>query len=290
MAKLKYLFTTIFILLLTATPINAQADLDVTEPKVIIQDEQTAAAVVYQKERLQEEIETVRDTLRGQIDTYRKDYKAYQIAKSQYEKLNTLASIEEAIQKSKTAMYSRNQVLITYFTLLRLTLIEMDGVELSQKDQILNQIETHLTNLENHNKDVEKITTREDLAQMKLEFLPLADFSEQTAYQSLSLIAVGKLQAVYDKAIVIQEKLKKELTDKGSKIQQAERKRAFDETDKVLVEAKEQLDEVWLELKESSKKSGKKAQSIYDRLNQDLTPIFAKLSKSVSYLNQLLKT
>ena len=112
------------ILLLGATLVNAQEPAAKTD-------------LIWQKERLQEEISQARQAYSQNLEDYRNKERLYTIAYDQYASLKTLASLEDLVIKTKAVALSRDQVLIKYVELVRLNLYASEGVELSVKNQYL---------------------------------------------------------------------------------------------------------------------------------------------------------
>jgi len=101
-----------------------------------------------------------------------------------------------------------------------------------------------------------------------------------------SLLAVGKLQTVHDKAIVLKEDMKDQLATAGGALKLAERQRSFDETDRVLNSLKSSFDKAEAVFVDSHRISYK---GVYKSNNNQLSLIYSSLSKALVFLGELLK-
>src|SRR3989344_2248308 len=106
----------------------------------VVQAQENEASI-FEKPELAAQIIDVTKTYQTQLEEYRRQEQAYILAKDQYFKLQTLVALEGELKATKAALKARDQVLITYLTLLRLELINSTGVALERKQQTLNLIE-----------------------------------------------------------------------------------------------------------------------------------------------------
>lgn len=242
---------------------------------------------VVQKQRLQEDINDTKRQYLGQMETYLQKERSYSIAKNQFLRHQTLNSIEAAVRSTQEVMASRVEVLTTYFKLIKLKLIEAEGVEVSEKQKALNHLDTSLEKLENQAQVVREIKDREDVAQAAAIFEDEMITIKDSAYHGLSLLTIGKLQATFDKAVVLEKKIKQADYQPKSLAKQSEQQRAFAETSKLMEEVQLKLSQQWALISEED--LGKRKYENYFRtLFGDLNLIYARLSQAVSYLEELL--
>jgi hypothetical protein len=244
---------------------------------------------VLQKDRLAQDIDQTKQELLSKLENYNQIEKKYRIALNQYQSHQTLSSIEEAVNTARAAMLSRNDVLITYLKLLKFKLIESEGVEVTHKKRALNQIEQMLVRLGQFGAKVEPVEDRIKLNQLADEFNQLGPEIEETSYYTLNLLSLGKLQAVYDQAKVLEKKIEQEQASTGSKLDQAADEQALKETQRLIEAINPMLQEVWTDISQV-KQDNSTYQSQYRRLFDDLNPIYAKLSQLVSYLEELMNS
>ncbi len=244
---------------------------------------------VLQKDRLAQDIDQTKQELLSKLENYNQIERKYRIALSQYQSHQTLSSIEEAVNTARAAMLSRNDVLITYLKLLKFKLIESEGVEVTHKKRALIQIEQMLVRLGQFGAKVEPVEDRVKLNQLADEFNQLGSEIEETSYYTLNLLSLGKLQAVYDQAKVMENKIEQKQGSNSSKLDQAADKQALKETQRLIEAINPMLQEVWTDISQV-KQDNSTYQSQYRRLFDDLNPIYAKLSQLVSYLEELLNS
>ncbi len=251
-------------------------------------EELSASEVILQKQRLAKEIEDTKKTLLVQLNQYQQQEKQYRIAIDQYQRLQTLASIEEAVSSARKSMVSRNQVLKTYLNLLRLKLTEAEGIEVTHKNQALALIEAEIEDLKDFDQKLDQDLDREEINVAAQEFAPLGAQVKETSHYALSLLAIGRLQAVYDQAFVIQQKIKQKDNTGENLVQRTQRQRSLNEVDRLLEELLGQLRELWDDLEPGSYYNRENFyQVFYKNMFDDLNSIYSKLAQLVSFLEEL---
>lgn len=268
------------------------SDFDLEEMLDVSSDEDEeatpASRLVMQKERLHAEIEDLKRQLLGQLAQYQQLERRYHISLDQYERLQTLQSIENAVAAAQQAMLSRSQILNTYLSLLRLQLIEAEGIELTHKNRALELIEDDLADLERLTQELDRELDREELNEAADDFEPLGERILETSYYSLNLLSLGRLQSVYDQAYIIHQKIKEKDTADENFIQRTQRQRALNEVDKLIDQILAQFRELWPDLDPSKYRHTKNHyQRMYRRITGDLNLIYTKLAQLVSYLEEL---
>ncbi|MGD9129793.1 MAG: hypothetical protein PVJ09_04895 [Candidatus Woesebacteria bacterium] len=265
---------------------SAEASIE-SEAKTDSKQEDGESEIILQKQRLAEEIETVRTTLRGQLEEYRAKEKLFIIAKDQYQKHQTLISIEEAVRATKDVLLIRNQVLSTYINLMRLRLIETDGIEIDQKQNVLALAQKLMDELENYKLALEKANDKDSINNLSYQFKALYERIENLSYQAKTLIQIGKLQNVYDRSILLYKQLEAEADkDNLTKTKKAELERAFDQTEELNKQNKEKLNQIWQQTSEKEK-TVKDWTSHYQLISKESNKIYVNLSKTNSYLREL---
>jgi len=242
--------------------------------------------LIWQKERLDGEIATLKTTYQSQLENYLYQEKLYKIAYDQHEQLQTLVSIEDLTQKAKNLGLSRDEVLISYLDLLRLNLIGTEGIELSLKSQHLSQLETTIAYLKNHQENLQSLNERDQVLVSLGTFTNDQKNLSKQAEEVLVLLSVGNLQMIYDKSVILKKDIDTYLEDKGT-LNLPTISRASDETNRSLSSAKLKLDAFWTETLDRSQ-SNWYLSKFYDDLPKTLNPIYVNLSQSISYLNELL--
>lgn len=226
-------------------------------------------------------------TYRNQLTTYRSDEKAYQVAKEQYYKIQTLASLEEAVRKTRQVMLTRLDVLETYFTISKLMMQNQKGLDTAVKNDALQQIDIMIDDLKTHRKNVESSSDRTLLLTTAGQFVTLGNRIKTLSNRIASLIGYGRLQTVDDKMIAIKQELQQQ-TEQEEKdpLLLAQKKRGLEEVQRNLDEVNTTILKVrnTLSLSKSNQNISTSA------VSKDLSTIFAGLSRSISYLEELVKS
>lgn len=241
---------------------------------------------IFHKTQNTERIQELLVLYQGEVEDYRKLEREFQINKAQFQKLNTLQSLEEAVQSTKKVMISRDMVLITYFELLHASLEETEGIEVTLKAQNLKNLEDRINTLKDHQKKVEDTTDRAGIADRVTEFVPIAKTIGTSAYSSIALIVTGNLQAVYDKSVILYSDIKKYHTDHPvSAVKQGERNRAYTEIDNNVSSLAMNLNDVRNQIATESKKNyGISINQIIEQLNKS----YSGTALLLSHLKELL--
>jgi hypothetical protein len=237
--------------------------------------------LIWQKERLEAEILNARQKYRESLEAYRSQERLYNIAYDQYSSLKTLAALEDLVLKTKAVLIIRDEVLINYLELLKLNLYASEGVELSVKSKYLDLLDEKIADLKKHKEVLESKTDQSGVQSSLDDFSKFADL-DKLSQQILALLAISRLQRIYDLAIPLKKDidtfLAVEENDKLSPLF-----RASAETDKSLNQAQNNLNILW----EKSNKANS-LEAIYRNLTRDLNPAYINLSQSLAYLKELL--
>ena len=287
MQRLVFFFLAFFLL---TSPVWAEEVSEITQEPTIqateAADPNLKTSIIWERERLDQEIATIKATYQSQLETYLYQDKLYRIAYDQHKQLQTLVSIEDLTQKAKTLGISRDDVLISYLDLLRLNLIATEGIELSLKAEYLTQLETTIDYMKNHQENLKNLSNRDQVALSLSTFTADQQNIEKLANGVLVLLSVGNLQIIYDKAVALKTDIDAYLNIKGT-FNLPEIDRASKETNRSLNSAKLKLDTFWADALNYGGKSGYLA-SFYDNLPSEMNPVYVNLSQSISYLSELL--
>lgn len=271
----------LLLLLLLISPVNAQ------EVETTASDSDALKTdLIWQRERLDDEIATVKNTYQSQLENYLYYDKLYRIAFDQNQQLQTLVSIEDVTQKGKNLGIYRDDVLISYLNLLRLELISTEGVELSLKESYISRLESTIEYLKKHQENLKNLYDRDEVAASLATFSADQGGVGNLSNEILVLLSVGNLQAVYDKSSVLKRDIDFFL-EKNGDLETPEIERASFETGRSLDSAKLKLDSFWNDVIKRGQGNWYLAK-IYDDLPKTMNPIYVNLSQSISYLNELL--
>jgi hypothetical protein len=113
------------------------------------------------------------------------------------------------------------------------------------------------------------------------EFTAFTDLNKMSE-QVLALLAISRLQRIYDLALPLKKDVDQFLGVAESSALSA-LLRASEETDKTLTQAKNNLDLLWGKAKKPNALEG-----IYRNLTKELNPVYINLSQSLAYLDELM--
>lgn len=243
---------------------------------------------IFNKERETEKIRTLRVLYRDQVEVYRNSEKNYGIAKTNFEQVQTLASLEEAVNATRTVMADRLRVMVTYAELIDAVLVETNGIELDIKDQTHKDLVGMINLLKIQQDNVAVANDRGAMALLADDFEPVADSYESLVYKTLSLIRIGMIQEVQDKAEIIEiDIIAEHETEDVSSVAQAKRERAYDEVERNFKEINDDLASLNEDFIDENRNGYRR--NFYERVLQELGPVYAQISRSLDHLEELLK-
>lgn len=245
------------------------------------QEPEAKTDLIWQKQRLEEEIRKARQDYSQNLEEYRNQERFYTIAYDQYTSLKTLTSLEDLVIKTKAVALSRDQVLIKYLELLSLNLYASEGVELSVKNQYLQLLEENIAGLKKHSQALEAKNSQSEVQASLDDFKSFTNLNK-ISEQILALLAISRLQRIYDLALPLKKDIDQFLGVAESSALSA-LLRASEETDETLAQAHNNLNLLW----EKSKKANS-LESIYRNLTKELNPVYINLSQSLTYLEELI--
>jgi hypothetical protein len=139
-----------------------------------------------------------------QFDTYRTKYADFQVAKNEYQKFGTLTSETTALEKTKTMLAQRDQLLRSYLFLLNEKLTEDAGLNPTTKQLYRTLIANEIKFLDTHESLIPSIGSLEDASQVSGELESHYRVLQVSIRQILVGLAMGQLSIlsnVYDAAL-----------------------------------------------------------------------------------------
>jgi hypothetical protein len=136
-----------------------------------------------------------------QFDTYRAKYTDFQVAKNEYAKFNTLTAQTTALEKTKTMLTQRDQLLRSYLFLLNEKLNEDAGLNATTKQLYRTVISSEVTFLEGHARLIPAIGSLEDAVHVSQELeshYRVLQVSIRQILIGLSLGQLSILSGIYD--------------------------------------------------------------------------------------------
>lgn len=247
-----------------------------------------ATSWVFIQERETEKITQLRLLYRDQVLVYRNSENEYSIAKTNYEQVLTLSALEEAVAATEKVMFDRSRVMITYLELISAVLSETKGVELDLKSQSQTEMSGLINLLRGHQEKILVSKDRLAMATLSDEFAPIAVQYENAVYKALSLIRIGNIQEVRDKAKIIKDDIVLEHSSQEvSAFQLAGRERAYAEIERNFKTINDGLIDLNLKFLDISRDGY--SRTFYQRVLSDLGPIFAELTRSLDHLEELIR-
>lgn len=240
---------------------------------------------VFEKEGETANIQRLRTEYRAELEAYRRLEQLYEVAKGQNEKLQTLASLEDLVRSTQEAMQARNQVLRTYFELLRLRLQEQPGIDLELKEKATDDVVKVIRLLESYKESLTPTLDKPQIQEIAAIFADDIVFIEDKGYEAISLLALGELQTIHDKTEKLTEDMKLQIATEGGALKASQRQRAFDETDRLLASIKTEVSATELQL---SNPNTQPYRSLYILAVDSLDSVSDQLAQSLSYLQELL--
>jgi hypothetical protein len=232
------------------------------------------------------ELNQLKANYRQQLNTYRNDQRLFEVAKAQYEKLQTLTSLEEAVRSTQKVMTSRQVVLSTYLKILRATLNQTNGIDIPVKEKELKNLDTLLIDMKSHQLKIDASVDRLQLQQAAADYSKLDERVTSRSYFTLSLIAYGQMQSVLDKTMSVRDDVRQhtEATETNA-LRLAEKKRGLDEIDRNLTQVQNSLLKTKANIFLNPDKSG---EGTYGQTVRDLNDAYANLSRSLGLLKESL--
>lgn len=224
---------------------------------------------------------------RGEVESYRTAEQEYIVAKGQWESVQTLANLENAVQKTRQVLAARDRVLLVYLDLVYTTLLDTHGVNLNQREVVAAQLKSSMDQLKAHGEQVQKSIDRDAVNARSDEFELIQIKAVSSAHKGMSLITVGKLQNVADLAKLLHDDvLETQKLATVSGLRQAERDRANQQIVRSQTELTGQLQTINQTLTANQVKDVTPAS--YSRTVQELGPVYANLSQILSFLKESL--
>lgn len=241
-----------------------------------------ASPPISQKESIVNDIAEVKRTYKGQLAEYRQANDQFVIAKAQFEKLNTLASLEVAVQDIRKVLSIRDHVLLTYLKLIELELIESNGINLEEKTIALEQTKDLQGDFLAHKDLVDNAIDRVAINKVTDDFELLAPRITSLSSYVSTLLKVGKLQTIYDQTVTLVDSTDPRNMEGEASLKQNEMIRAHNEITNLMTGLEVSFNSVWDGIKESRLKNKPTEMT---KLN---ATIYAGLSQVLTFLEEVL--
>jgi hypothetical protein len=137
--------------------------------------------------------DTARKNYIFQFDLYRQKYSEFQVAKNEYAKFKTLTAQATALEKTKSMLAQRDQLLHAYLTLLAEKLAEEQGLPSTTKQLYVTLIGNELKFLETHAQTIPSIATLDDATKVSEELSGHYRVLQISIRQILTGLSLGQL-------------------------------------------------------------------------------------------------
>lgn len=235
---------------------------------------------------LEQQRQSLRDTYRAEIQAYQASYRKFALAKAQFQKLETLASLEEAVASTREVFIARNAVLLTYLDQLNFELQFNPSYDDEIKQTTLNKIADIKNNLLTYDQLVINSQDRQALAERATGFIPIGDEIRQLSDQTRKLVFLGKFRASAGLAQQLTQEVKDlQAQNPVSALKQGERQRAYQE----LASADTVVQTAWQKSVLAYQNRRDYSNETYTTFIATLTPLQSALIRWFTLLEQTMK-
>lgn len=226
----------------------------------------------------------LKNLFRSQLEQYQLAQREYSLYKQQYKQLQTLASLEKAVQATRVVLIRRSEVLTTYFDLLFDQLSTAPGIDVQKKQELSQQITALVEVLRGQKTQAESIVDKQAVADFADQFELLEPQILQTSYQTRAYLQVGAYQDLLVRSQAFSQEIKTyQATDSSSAFKQTARDRAYLET-----ADQDQLVSQTLAVTLNSLSTGREYnQSWYNNLQEKLVGLQSGLERLYAFLLEL---
>jgi hypothetical protein len=229
------------------------------------------------------QLAALRDQYRTQLDIYRVNERNFAIARDQYTQLQTLTSLEDAVKATQKVLLTRDEVLITYMKMLRLTFGETTGIQLQLKNDQLKSIDAVIVALEKNKDLASRAVSRDQISLTVADFTLLKPTLQQVSSRTLLITSYGKVQALFDKTVAARNEIKTHiLEEQTDALKLSEKQRAFDQIDQTVKGVDQSLKSTLAVFAPTT--SSQQSTESDELLNQ----AYAGISRTLSYLQEVL--
>lgn len=238
------------------------------------------------------ELTNLREKYRTDLSIYRTDERDYQVAKEQYNKLQTLASLEVAVQATRKVLISRTTVLQDYLGILKLMLNETSGIDVGEKTQLLQELDAAQARLKVHQQLVEQAIDRNLILNSVKDFNTISQDLTTVSYKSLSYLSYGRLQTVYDKTLVVRNEVAAQLEEREKNgLALGEKRRALDEIDRNLAATRDTLNKIHTGfVPVQGMQQPRFTSESFGQTVATLSQVYADLLRNLTFLREVIKS
>lgn len=233
----------------------------------------------------QEKINVLTVKYRDSVEAYRSREREFQIAKQEYQQLETLASLENAVKATKAVYLSRTEVLAVYIELLQNILMQAQGIPVLEKQRTLEDIILRLEAIQRHKASILEAQDKVAIEVLADQFELMRIDIDATVHRAQSFIVLGKFNVVYAQAQELKKVIENDVESRElNELQKAEYQRAFDEVDRSLTKVESSLASIHSDIAASD---AEYSLGFYNLILSRLSEPYSGLRKVVSFFEEL---
>ncbi len=198
----------------------------------------TLPSILYAQENTPSPFDSAKQLYLTMLETYRVKEQEFSIAREQYAQVQTLASLEVAVQASKNVQFARIDTLTAYFNTLLTYIANIKGLELTKKTVQQQAIQKSIDDLQTQRSEIEKATDRIQLDAQSAVFAKKQESYISVSYQTLALAKIALYQSAIDQLRIVYTQLREQLGQQNlDETTKTIKLRAFDEVIRTIEEA-----------------------------------------------------
>lgn len=129
-------------------------------------------------------------------DTYQKAHGEYLLARSQYLDAQTLASQTKAQEKTVAMLRARDEVIVSYLTVVRMRLAETEGISDTEKNSLYSRLDSEINWFGNHKDGLSSAASLDDLVVDSSEAAERFTTIQPLIYEVLGTIPIGRVETL----------------------------------------------------------------------------------------------
>ncbi len=221
------------------------------------------------------------------IEDYGTKARVFSLNRAQWQSLQTLRSLEEAVTATTAVLVARDKTMITYFELLLGVLEKTPGIELTLKQQSKDALTARIQWLQLHEQQSLQSVDRDSVNARSDEYRQASDLIGTEAQYALMLVRLGQLQTTFDRANGLYGRiLERNKSNPSTPTQEIERERAYTQVGILKDSIQSDLTLARNSLDPQTAERGKIEESYASFISRLESP-YSKTYKYLSYLEEL---
>lgn len=244
---------------------------------------------IFSSQENPERVQQLKILYQALVEDYGVKLRQFNLNRAQWQSLQTLRSLEEAVLATTAVLSARNKTMITYYELLFEALDRTPGIELTIKQEVKNALLARIEWLRQHDALTQTAVDRNGVNLRSDEYTAQAEVMTLEIRKALQLIRLGQLQTTFDRSNGLYQRILDRNTAKpGTALQQVERARAYVQVELLRAQIQRDLQRARESLDERTAERGRE-QTDYAGFIAMLEQPYANASKYLSYLEELAR-